>query len=367
MKKIVFIVNSITIPRCIKRIEEFIDNGYEVEVFGFERGGEVYAKPPKFNITIIGKHDISQSYLQRLIVIYSSLKGLFKQYKHQNVLFYYFFFDVAFTARLICRRDFIYEESDLPYTGIGNSLLRNVLRMIDKRMIKQSFLTIMTSEGFIDYHFGNKKPQNILVVPNRVNPQLVEMGYQRREIDLKHISFSFVGGFRYQSVLNFAEVIADCFPQHSFHVFGILIEHKEELIALCESHSNIHCHGIFNNPADLPMVYEQTDIVIATYDATYINAQYAEPNKLYEAIFFRTPIIVSSGTFLARKVRDLGIGYDVNALNKDSIKRLVATLSSIEIEEKVNRLKAIPSQYALNNNNELFDFLKEYTFDGERC
>lgn len=361
MKKIVFVVNSITITRCIKRIEEFIDNGYEVEVFGFDRGGEVYAKSAKYNITIIGKHEISQSYWQRLIVIYRSLKKLFKQFKHQNVLFYYFFFDVAFTARLICRSTFIYEESDLPYTGIKNPLVRNILRMIDKRMIKQSLLTIMTSEGFIDYHFGERKPHNIVVVPNRVNPQLVGMEYHGKEIDVNHISFSFVGGFRYNSVLNFADVIANCFPQHSFHVFGTIQEHEEEFKVLCERHNNIQYHGKFKNPTDLPSVYEQTDIVIATYDATYINAQFAEPNKLYEAIFFRTPIIVSSGTYLARKVKVLGIGYDVNALNKESIKELIVSLNTIGIKDKISGLNGIPIQYAINNNSELFDFLKEYT------
>ena len=47
-KKIIFFINAITITRCIKRIEEFIDNGYEVEAYGFERGGEVYAQPQSF-------------------------------------------------------------------------------------------------------------------------------------------------------------------------------------------------------------------------------------------------------------------------------------------------------------------------------
>ena len=280
-------------------------------------------------------------------------------------MFYYFFFDVAFTARLICRRTFIYEESDLPYTGIRNPLVRNVLRMIDKRMIKQSLLTIMTSEGFVDYHFGNRKPQNIVIIPNRVNPQLVEMKYHSKRIDIDHISFSFVGGFRYNSVLNFAEVVAKCFPQHSFHVFGTIQEHEDEFKLLCERYNNVQYHGIFKNPTDLPSVYEQTDIVIATYDATYINAQFAEPNKLYEAIFFRTPIIVSSGTYLARKVRDLGIGYDINALNKESIKGLIASLTSFGIEDKVNGLNGIPIQYALNNNSELFEFIKQYNIDGK--
>ena len=30
--KIVFVLNAITITRCQKRVQEFIDNGYEVDV-----------------------------------------------------------------------------------------------------------------------------------------------------------------------------------------------------------------------------------------------------------------------------------------------------------------------------------------------
>ena len=230
-KKIVFFINAITLTRCIKRIEEFVDTGYEIEAYGFERGGEVFVKPSKFEIKVIGKHDITQSYLSRLGTIYRSMKPIIKQYKNQDVLFYYFFYDVAFAARLISRRPFIYEESDIPYVGIGSSIVRNILGRIDKKMINQSLLTVMTSEGFINYHFGDYRPNNIIVVPNRVNPRLCEYEYHKQKIDINHLKFAFVGGFRYQSVLNFATVIGESFPQHEFHVYGIVV-HKPDKEAL---------------------------------------------------------------------------------------------------------------------------------------
>ena len=33
--KIVFILNGVYKSRCLKRIEEFIDNGYKVDAYGF--------------------------------------------------------------------------------------------------------------------------------------------------------------------------------------------------------------------------------------------------------------------------------------------------------------------------------------------
>ena len=36
--KIVFILTSISQPRCIKRVKSFINSGFEVKIYGFDRG-----------------------------------------------------------------------------------------------------------------------------------------------------------------------------------------------------------------------------------------------------------------------------------------------------------------------------------------
>lgn len=360
-KKKVFILNNITITRCLKRVSEFIDKGYEVEVYGFKKENEEgYAVPDGFTITVLGTFSQEQSYFERFKIYYRSLKSLFKKYKKQDVVFYYFFFNIAFAARLQCRKPFIYEESDIPYLSIGNKWIRKWLGWVDKRIIKKSLLTVMTSEGFIDYHFGEIRPRNIVVVPNRVNPCLMNLPYTMKlQHDWNHLSIAFVGGFRYLSVLNFAEVIGENFPQHEFHAFGNIISNGESLHALCEKYSNIHFHGKFKNPDDLPEIYGSIDLVLASYDATSINAQYAEPNKMYEAIFFRVPIIVSKGTFLSRKVESLGIGYAINGLEKDEIRKFLLGLTKESYEEKIRNLKSIPREDAINVNPDLFEYLSK--------
>lgn len=359
-KKIVFILNNVTITRCQKRVGEFIDKGYDVDVYGFEKSGEEgYATPPNYSISIIGSFSRNQSYYARLIIYYKSLRNLFRKYKGKDVIYYYFFFNIAFAARLSCRCPFIYEESDMPYTGLKNNVIRKLFSYIDKRIIKDSILTVMTSEGFIDYHFGNEPPQNIVVVPNRVNPNLLGMPFKQKELDINHLSIAFVGGFRYKSIYNFATVIAEHFPQHEFHAYGIFLDREADFKALCEKYSNIHFHGKFHNPDDLPTIYEQIDLVVATYDASSINAQYAEPNKMYEAIFFRKPIIVSSNTFLAKKVDRLGIGYHINALDKHEIISFVNGLNADDIKEKIKAIESIPQDKAVNKNPELFDYLEK--------
>ena len=358
--KIVFVLNATSITRCQKRVQEFIDHGYEVDVYGFERGGETYAKPANYSIETIGYHSVSMGYFQRLRVIVKALRKLHKKYKHQkDVVFYYFFFDVAFAASLVSGRPYIYEESDIPYANIGNRMLLNYLKRKDRQIIRKSLLTVMTSEGFIKYHGLEYEQENIRLVANRVNPALLELPYIHKELDKEHLSIGFVGGFRYKSVINFAEVVGREFPHIDFHVFGNIMQNKEAIEALDKECGNIHLHGIFKNPQDMPSVYEQLDLVLATYDASSINAQYAEPNKMYESIFFRVPIIVSKGTFLSEKVNLLGIGYAINGLDKEEIKAFLAGLTAESIAEKMEGLSAIPQKEAVNDNPAVFEFLED--------
>lgn len=352
-------MNSISITRCQKRVQEFMDHGYKVDAYGFERGGEPYAQPINYTIEKIGYHPVSMNYFKRLLVIAKALSTLHKKYKTQkDVVFYYFFFDVAFAASLVSSRKYIYEESDMPYTSIGFGPLRKFLSLYDKRLIKKSILTTMTSEGFIDYHGLENKRNNIIIIPNRVNPGLLKLDYKHKAFEEGKLSIGFVGGFRYCSIFNFTKQIVTKYNYITFHVYGNIISYNDELQLLSQQCPNLILHGIFKNPDDMPAVYESLDLVLATYDADSINAQYAEPNKMYESIFFRVPIIVSKGTFLSKKVERLGIGYSVDALDNDDIDKLVLSLSKRSIQEKTENLEKIPQSEAVNDNPKLFEYLK---------
>lgn len=356
-KKIVFVFNAI-ITRCVKRVEEFIEQGYEADVYAFSRGSTPYVQPQNFKINIIGEHDVSMSYLERAFIIRKSLSQLFKRYQHEDVIYYFFFFDVASIGYLMCKKSYIYEESDIPYTNITNKIVRNMMAYIDRQIIKKSFLTTITSEGFIEYHYGEEHPDNIIVVPNRVNERLTDYPYNESILDESHLRFSFVGGFRYLSTLNFIKFGAKNYPQHTFSVYGNIMNYEEELRKLAKEHANVFINGMFKNPEDLPKIYEKTDIVLANYDASSINAQYAEPNKMYESIYFHTPIVVSSGTFLARKVARLGIGYDVDSNRESSVCSLIEKLSKDSIIECQQNAKRLPLDYSINRNPQLFEYLR---------
>ena len=115
----------------------------------------------------------------------------------------------------------------------------------------------------------------------------------------------------------------------------------------------IFFHGTFKNPDDLPHIYSQLDFVVATYDVSGINPRYAEPNKLYEAIFFRTPIIVSRNSFLEHKVKELGVGFSVNALDDNDIVSQINAITPDIYKDYVSKLESIEKESVVTSNEEL--------------
>lgn len=354
-KKIVFIVNSLQQQRCFKRINEFISQGYEVDVYGFNRNPDSAVPEQPFNIHVLGSFDNTLSYFKRLILMYKLLRPIIKKYKKEDVIFFYFMLDVALVCRFITRKKYIYEEYDLMQTYIRSNIIVRILNAFDRNMMRHALITITSSEGFIKYHFKDYFPDNVCLVPNRLNPNILQFPYTDTGYDIKHLRIGFVGVARFDSIIYFTKVFAENYPQHEIHFYGT----KTEKFDIFNSFKNVFFHGPFINPNDLPKIYQNVDLILATYDTRYDNVRYAEPNKLYEAIYFKKPIIVSKDTFLADKTQQLGVGFAVDSMNDGDIIRFFDSLSGQQIEQCKYHAKQIPTQQLMDCNPDLFKMLTD--------
>lgn len=313
-------MESLSQPRCIKRVKAIYDSGYDVEVYGYTRGFyDINLFPDGINVTNWGKVESGSRYMNRLRLNYNNILSIIKK-SNKNVLYYAFGFDLALILSLFSPKKFIYESSDLIYTYFKEPIL-SMFKTLDKYIIKKSYYTIFTSEGFADFLYKGNRPQNIIIQSNKVSAFYAN--FDRKPIDVdknkKGFIFSYVGAFRYpNTVFRFAKIIGDKYPNHKFYFYGDsnLTPLAKELAT---KYKNVKYFGKFKNPEDLKKIYSQIDIVIACYDTRTINEQIAEPNKLYEAICFCRPIIVSIGTFLAKQVEKLNVGFCINACSDDSI------------------------------------------------
>ena len=85
-------------------------------------------------------------------------------------------------------------------------------------------------------------------------------------------------------------------------------------------------------------------MVIACYTTKSLNERIAEPNKLYEALFFCKPIIVAKDTFLSKQVNKYECGYCVDGSTIENIENF---LNSIDYKE-LNRISL--HEYELNGD-----------------
>ena len=357
--KIVFILKTIEQQRCIKRIQAFIDQGYEVEVYGFNRKQNI-KQQYNFEIHRLGVIADGLSYAKRTKE-YLKAKQIIKMYKHDKfVLFYLFGIDLALPLIVCGAKRYIYEESDLIHTKFKSKSVVKMFESIDKWIIKHSKISVLTSEGFVKYHYGKKRgPLNICVLPNKLNPLCKELRPIAKTLNYDHFRVGFVGFFRYESVYNFLVVTAKHFPQIQVKLFGANSGWSEKQMLELFAFPNVTNEGPFQNPMDLPKVYSQIDLVVSTYDIEDDNPRYAEPNKIYESIYYETPIIVSSNTFLADKVEKMGIGFHINARNDDEVITFWRDLNKLTLEEKIVDCERIDKHYCIDDEIELFEKLKE--------
>lgn len=358
-KKIIFILATQDNTNNIKRIDEFVENGYQVEAYSFFRGSEVKNKPKTVEIQNIGQFTNDLPYKKRFGIMRKGIKYVLDKTKKDDCVYYLIRQDIAMIYVFLCNRPYIYEEADMTHVTFGNKFVRGAFELLDKYIIKKSVLSVFRSEGFILYHYGDKRPNNIYVIPNRLDKSILSLASKNKVLDTNHIRFGFVGVIRYETIHHFAEIILKNFPQHEVHYYGINGTQKDEVATdHLKLYKNFYFHGKFSNPVDLPSIYENIDIVLSAYDLSAVNHKYAEPNKYYESIYFQTPIVVSDGGFLAKKVKELGVGYAIDVKDDEGLKSFVSGLTEWDIHEKMAAAKSIDQSYCINENKEYFELLK---------
>lgn len=334
-----------------KRIEHFLEQSANITIYGFDRGyGSVIEEINGINIQNLGLISNQNNSLFRIYNLYKILNKIITKHKNEHAIFYTFSFDIALILYL-SRKKYVYEIRDLVYGYFKIGTIRGLFKFIDKILIKNSIFSVLLSEGFIHYLYNKKEEENIILQPNKIHHYFNTISRPSiKNIISPSLRFGFVGNYRFpNTVMRFAKVIGTSFPNHTFSFYGDGIpEYKEMVSDICKTHTNVFDFGVFKNPLDLQGIYENIDVLIACYDASSTNVRYAEPNKLYEAIFFNTPIVVSENTFLSTKVIDTKSGYVLKCSNDQSIINFINQIS-------INDLNHIKKNMINIDNSALID------------
>lgn len=351
MKDVIFILSSLNDSHFRKRVEEFIDNGYQVKVYGFKRKGQKLSQM-RYEPIVLGEIE-NRNFSARLSLFNRSIKSIAKECKGK--LCFYSSLDIAIFAKLYIKAPYIYEVCDLTELTISNSIIRAFLTRFNESVIKKSQKTIITSEGFEEY-FAKLPSDKFCLIPNKVSADIPSFVNNGRQLNKEKIRIGFAGVIRFESIYHFIKACAEYGKNIEMHLFGIYSDADEwatKIEQIEKDYPNVIFHGRFTNPGDLPSIYEGIDLVLCTYPPT-LGVKYAEPNKLYEAIYFRCPIIVSEKVFLGDKVNRLNIGYVIDAMDEEKIKLFLESLNASDYQLKIDACNSIPQSECVNQNDDFF-------------
>lgn len=356
--KIIFIIGSLSDSHIIKRIEAFVKQNYEVEVYGYTRNVNFKNKINFIEPKVIGKLD-NAKYLNRISKGFKEISEIIKQ-NPDNTLYYLWGFDVSM-VHLFRGTNYIYEISDIRYADFKFGL-NKLFKCIDKKIIENSRLTILTSEGFVDYiGIEGKILNKCILMPNKLATSMTVVARPQSDVKNDRIRIGYIGLYRYpNTVVRMARLIGEEYRyKFEFHFSGLANDPdlKAQIESLASHYDNIYEHGPFKNPDDLHKVYETIDVVACNYDIEGTNERVAEPNKLYESIYFNKALIVSENTFLAKKVSNLGCGFVINSQTDDSIRDFLNKLTFDDVVKKSQAASRIKTEDLIEDHTKLFQLI----------
>lgn len=344
MKSALFILPVATQPRFSKRINSFLSQNIEVTVATFERDYFNLNKLPEgVNIESLGKIE-SGNYLKRIPKLINSIRKIINLSKDKNIIYIFSVDVLVFTGLFFRKKKLIYEIGDIrEFTK--NKYVAKFFHYIYMKILNKCTSIIVTSSAFKDYFLTKYSLNNeqIKVIENKLqngpyfNPsEKIEF----KQIESKY-TIGIIGYLRYINTVNFLKA----YDSYSDNKFDIIIfgdgQLKNQILEYVNNKS-VRYYGQFKYPDDIKSIYEKFDLSFTMYDSTDLNVRLAIPNKLYESMYFKKPIIVSSNTYLSNIVDNLGIGIQ---WNQNDMMGLVKYLNSKDFfdsyklfENKLNRI-----------------------------
>lgn len=207
----------------------------------------------------------------------------------------------------------------------------NLYRRLVMSLIDKSALTTISSKGFLRFLEPHQK-----IVPNH---NITFFGQKpKKEFDFRTpITISFVGNVRLDRQTEAMLLTLANNPNYHLRFIGrILPECKIEQLIRERGIRNVSLEGAFT-VQQKPEIYAGTQLINAVYanaaehlalgDATPL------PNRLYDAIVFYCPLLVSKGTYLAEIVDEYHLGLAVNGFDQDLDEQIRTYLAAFEPKE----------------------------------
>jgi succinoglycan biosynthesis protein ExoL len=351
-----FFCPDVTDASTLKRVQQFIDFGYSVTVFGFRR--ERYNtefQPPWPNVPLGFTTDLK--YWHRLSALLHAVPALFANRRTlaSASIFYARNIDqlvLALLGRLIAfsRAPVAYEVLDIPAILMRRGLVPTFLRTIERLCLRRVTLLVLSSPGFHRNYFSAVQKyagdwflleNKLYPSPTRARPSTVKPGVARRPWVV-----GYYGLIRGEATVDLIARLAHRLKDRVIFRFGGVFTTVEQakfetVLRRCP---NVDYSGPYLPQQDLERLYRGVDFAWALdLEHTDHNSRWLMPCRFYEAGYYGVPCLAVHRFEVGNVIEKHRIGWTFDAPLEDSLVRFFERLTEEDYELIRARLSAVPS------------------------
>lgn len=219
-----------------------------------------------------------------------------------------------------CGKTFIrhHQVRDLHKFQLTSGFFGYLVRAIDRLAMSRVSMLMLTCEGYFEHYYRTIYSGTYVVVENWPD-HVAWKNFEKRPSNI--FTIGFVGVIRYLKCFEALIQALDLLRKDGVDLRlkiagGGDLESVSELI---EKRDWIETTGAFDYSREITSIYADVDLIWSVYDASLQNVCIAMPNKFYEAILGKIPIVVAKGTHLAARVHRAGIGISVPYNDSEAI------------------------------------------------
>lgn len=229
-----------------------------------------------------------------------------------------------------------------------------------EKIIENSYFTAISSEGFKSFLPDSRKLITCHNISN-LEEKLEECNNIKEQACVK---IGFVGLVRYfnenskliKTLANNSQY--ELVYYGKTHVNCNLVDYCKQIKA-----KNIIFYGEFKNN-EKPKIYQNIDMINAIYGNKSLEVTTALPNRLYDGVLFKKPIIATSGTYLGEIVEKHKLGIAINIEDderniRNKIDNYIANFDSEKFVNHCNEFLSLALKQQRAFQNKVLNFINQ--------
>lgn len=352
---LLFFCPDVTDASTLKRVQQFMDFGFHVTVFGFrrERYNTAY-QPPWPNVPLGFTTDAR--YWQRLSALLHAIPALFARRAAlaSASIFYARNIDqllLALLARLIAfsNAPIVYEVLDIAPILVRPGLVPALLRFVERRCLRHISLLVLSSPGFHRNYFVaiQKYAGEWFLLENKLYPPPLSSPLAARSVIGcgRPWVVGYFGLIRGQATFDLIARLADRLDGRVLFKFGGVVTTVEQakFDAVLRRCPNIVYGGPYLPQQDLERLYRDVDFAWALdLENPDHNSRWLMPCRFYEAGHFGVPCLAVHDFEVGRKIEKHRIGWTFDDPLEETLIRFFEQLTSADYKQIRGRLRSMP-------------------------